>query len=571
VRFDLPTLSALSGCLTEHLSQRQIVGVKHGAAGLQISFQDERFLRLTYGIPASLSIAAGHVGGGEGGGEESAPISRADRFLLGAGFVTAEAAQRDRCLWLRLQRPDRDGKPTFGRLYFELIGPRFRAVLASEGRGHALGFWQATSDRRSASLGSAYQPPDSDRILPGTAEVAKLSRGWDDGEQLKRWLTRRLAGATGAIASVACERAHIDQNTLASDLSSDQWLRLGDIVQAIYTSPATRCWAWRQAEARQVSVIEPPASIVSQPYENLLIALAEGDQAPSSKSDLRIQGIEQFLRRRKGRLETSLAAMQQDLTQAETADTVERHGSLLLAAASQIKPGPRVVEIPDPYAKEDQLLRFEIPQGKSVTQEATGLLKLAQKFRRRGQILPVKMLEAEAQLTGIADLLQRVDRDNWNPTEEELVALERQMGETQQGGRRIPDSKDERHGARPRRYRTSSGWSVWAGRNNHENDTLTHRLAAQNDYWFHAHGYAGSHVLLRRDGRKQEPDGQTLEEAAAVAAYWSKGRTASKVPVVYTMAKYVSKPRGAPPGLAVMKREKTVMVRPELLPEDDDV
>ncbi|MBT7597040.1 MAG: DUF814 domain-containing protein [Gemmatimonadetes bacterium] len=566
MRFDLPTLSALSGCLTEHLSDRQIVGVEHGTAGLQLSFHGERFLRLTYGIPAALSLVAGHVGGGEA----DVPISRADRFLLGAVFVAAEAAQRDRCLWLRLQRPDRDGKPTYGRLYLELIGPRFRAVLASERRGHALGFWQAASDRRAASTGSAYRPPDSDRIIPGEAEVGQLSLGWDEGEQLKRWLTRRLAGATGAIASVACERAHIDQTTPASELSPDQWLHVLEIVQVIYTSPATKCWAWRHAETRQVSVIEPPASIVSQPYESLLGALAEGEESVSTRSDLRLQAIEQFLRRRKGRLEASLAAMQQDITQAETADTVERHGSLLLAAASQIKPGAAVVEIPDPYAEQEQLLRFEIPQGKSVAQEATGLLKLAQKFRRRIQILPLKILETEAQLAGVGDLLQRVDRDNWNSTEEELVALETQMGETQQSGRGRPNSKDERHGARPRRYRTSSGWSVWAGRNNQENDTLTHRLAAQNDYWFHAHGYAGSHVLLRRDGRKQEPDRQALEEAAAVAAYWSKGRTASKVPVVYTMAKYVSKPRGAPAGLAVMKREKTVMVRPELLPEDDD-
>ena len=129
--------------------------------------------------------------------------------------------------------------------------------------------------------------------------------------------------------------------------------------------------------------------------------------------------------------------------------------------------------------------------------------------------------------------------------------------------------KDERQGARPRRYLTSSGWSVWAGRNNRENDILTHKLAAQNDVWFHAHGYAGSHVILRREGRKEDPSRRTLEEAAAVAAYWSKGRTANKVPVAYTLAKYVSKPRGGAPGLATMKREKTIMVRPALLAEEE--
>jgi predicted ribosome quality control (RQC) complex YloA/Tae2 family protein len=96
-------------------------------------------------------------------------------------------------------------------------------------------------------------------------------------------------------------------------------------------------------------------------------------------------------------------------------------------------------------------------------------------------------------------------------------------------------------------------------------------VAAQNDVWLHAHGYPGAHVILRREGRKEEPSGQTLEEAAGVAAYWSKGKTARHVPVVYTLAKYVSRPRGGRPGQAVMKREKTVMACPALLPLEDEV
>ena len=110
---------------------------------------------------------------------------------------------------------------------------------------------------------------------------------------------------------------------------------------------------------------------------------------------------------------------------------------------------------------------------------------------------------------------------------------------------------------------------MWAGRNNRENDQLTHRLASQNDYWFHAHGYAGAHVVLRREDPDREPGAKNLAEAAAIAAYWSKGKTAKKVPVVYTLVKYVSKPRGGQPGQALMRREKTLVVEPALLAEED--
>ena len=94
-------------------------------------------------------------------------------------------------------------------------------------------------------------------------------------------------------------------------------------------------------------------------------------------------------------------------------------------------------------------------------------------------------------------------------------------------------------------------------------------MAAQNDMWFHAHGYPGSHVILRREGRKEEPSKQSLGEAAGVAAFWSKGKSAKKVPVVYTLAKYVSKPKGGAPGQAIMKREKTIIVEPKVLVESE--
>jgi predicted ribosome quality control (RQC) complex YloA/Tae2 family protein len=93
-------------------------------------------------------------------------------------------------------------------------------------------------------------------------------------------------------------------------------------------------------------------------------------------------------------------------------------------------------------------------------------------------------------------------------------------------------------------------------------------MAAQDDVWFHAQGYSGSHVVLRRAGRKDEPSSRTLHEAAAVAAYWSKGRTARKVAVVYTAVRYVTKPKGSAAGLAVLRREKTLMVAPALLPQE---
>src|SRR5262249_48791138 len=114
----------------------------------------------------------------------------------------------------------------------------------------------------------------------------------------------------------------------------------------------------------------------------------------------------------------------------------------------------------------------------------------------------------------------------------------------------------------PRRLTSTEGWEVLIGRTNEGNDYLTHSLARPEDYWFHVHGAAGSHVVLRRGRGKNEPSKATLEEVASWTAHFSQARTAGKVPVIYTRKKFVRRPRKAPPGLAVCTHEKTLIVRP---------
>lgn len=133
-------------------------------------------------------------------------------------------------------------------------------------------------------------------------------------------------------------------------------------------------------------------------------------------------------------------------------------------------------------------------------------------------------------------------------------------------GTETPRNRRERKdGSRfhPRSYETKDGWTVLVGRSNQENDYLTHRIAHPEDYWFHAHGVPGSHVVLLREGRKDNPSAKTIEEAAAIAAFFSKARHSSKAPVIYTQKKYVRKPRGTKAGLAMCQREKSIMVLPK--------
>ncbi len=115
-----------------------------------------------------------------------------------------------------------------------------------------------------------------------------------------------------------------------------------------------------------------------------------------------------------------------------------------------------------------------------------------------------------------------------------------------------------------RRFEVAGGIEVYAGKNAANNDELTVRFARPNDYWLHARGTSGSHVVMRWNDTKTKPPKDALRQAASIAAYYSGARGAKMVPVAYTLKKHVRKPRGAAPGAVVMEREEVIMAEPRL-------
>jgi predicted ribosome quality control (RQC) complex YloA/Tae2 family protein len=112
-------------------------------------------------------------------------------------------------------------------------------------------------------------------------------------------------------------------------------------------------------------------------------------------------------------------------------------------------------------------------------------------------------------------------------------------------------------------YQLPQGWQVIAGRTDEDNDRLSLRLAAPNDWWFHVKGQPGSHVILRVPAG-QEPERRILKQAAAIAAYHSKARHGGVVPVSATRARYVTKPHRSKPGTVQIRKEIVLKVRPAL-------
>jgi len=113
-------------------------------------------------------------------------------------------------------------------------------------------------------------------------------------------------------------------------------------------------------------------------------------------------------------------------------------------------------------------------------------------------------------------------------------------------------------------FTVEGGFTVYAGKSSENNDTLTLKHSKPNDLWFHARGSSGSHVVLKIGSSGGIPSKKAIEQAASIAAYYSKMKNAKHVPVAMTEKKYVRKPKGTPPGTVVIDREKVIFVEPKL-------
>ncbi|MEO0897958.1 MAG: NFACT RNA binding domain-containing protein [Bacteroidota bacterium] len=113
----------------------------------------------------------------------------------------------------------------------------------------------------------------------------------------------------------------------------------------------------------------------------------------------------------------------------------------------------------------------------------------------------------------------------------------------------------------PFRHFKKSGYEIFVGKNARNNDELSFKFANKNDTWLHAKDVSGSHVVIRHRAGKDLPE-EVLEYAAQLAAFYSKRKTDTLVPVLYTPRKYIRKRKGDPPGMVAVDRERVIMVEP---------
>jgi predicted ribosome quality control (RQC) complex YloA/Tae2 family protein len=262
--------------------------------------------------------------------------------------------------------------------------------------------------------------------------------------------------------------------------------------------------------------------------------------------------------------------LRRDLEVHGDAEEHKRAGDLLLAnIGTAVREGGRV-RLTDFYAEDAPTIELEIDENRSLQEEAARRFARYAKAKRAAREIAERLEKIEPELSALearqAELQQAVAARD----EEALAAFDGGKGDERNGdGRPGAAARDKgskkgspEKGRALRRYRSSDGYEVVVGRGARENDELTFRVARSYDTWMHAADYPGSHVVVRARGKDDTIPHRTLVEAARLAAHFSQARKDAKVAVNYTQRKFVSKPRGAAPGLVYLSSFRTLLVEP---------
>lgn len=356
----------------------------------------------------------------------------------------------------------------------------------------------------------------------------------------------------------------------------------------------TVLWAFHREEAGARDEA-PPTTAPPPAFHPPRVSLAEDDAARELLRDQIARDFtadfERDLTRRLNAAERALvrrvAGLTEDAARARERLLDRRRGEVLLASYGAIPRGASRVELPDPYADSPgTMLEIDLDPALSPQENAARLFRSAKRGERGAEMTEGRLARARKSLTALNEVRRVLTTRS---PKESVKALEAFLGDAgltsssargdQRGDRQVRRasvapragrpghrSPGARESIRPRTLVSSDGWEIWVGRTNTENDLITHRLSNPHDLWFHVVGVPGSHVILRRPSRNAIPKPRTLEEAASVAAYYSKARKLTRVPVIFTERKFVSKPRRGKPGLAVCTREREILVRPKLPP-----
>ena len=247
---------------------------------------------------------------------------------------------------------------------------------------------------------------------------------------------------------------------------------------------------------------------------------------------------------------------EKQLKDTDKRDKYKVYGELIHTYGYGLAEGAKELEALNYYTNET--IRIPLDPTLDAKTNAQKYFDKYNKLKRTYEALTDLIEETRAEIAHLESIATSLDIAL---TEDDLVQIKEELTEYGYIRRKRSDKK-ERTKSKPFHYRSTDGYDIYVGKNNYQNEELTFKFATGNDWWFHAKGIPGSHVVVKTDNGEL-PD-RVFEEAGMLAAYYSRGRENDKVEIDYLQKKNVKKPNGSAPGFVVYYTNYSLTIAPDI-------
>ena len=497
------------------------------------------------------------------------------KHLMGGRILSVEQPHLERIVELRLEVLDELGDRKERRLILEAMGRRANLVLVDD-QGRIVDCLRRVDGDMSAQRqllpGLFYRlPPAMDKADPTALDGAEWLRQVEQapGEsRVDHWLLDTFGGWSPLVCREIAFRAGGRVDITFDELGAQGRVRVAEAAEALLNSVKENNFtptvisiekrskdftffpAEQYEEAGECAAYPTFSALMDRFYEQ-----RENQERIRQKGQDLIRSVTNA----RDRTARKIANQQRELDATQDRERLRQFGDIITSNLHTMERGMATLRALDFYDPEGAEVDIKLDPLLTPQQNAAKYYKEYNKAKTAEEMLTIQLEKGRRELDYLNSVLENITLAEG---ERDLQEIRQELADTGYLRRQIKGKdKGRRLSPKPMEFRSTAGLRISVGKNNVQNDLLTCKQAFKSDIWFHTQKIHGSHVILWTGGA--QPDLQSLNEAACLAAWFSQGRKSGKVPVDYTPVKYVKKPAGARPGMVVYTTYETAWVTPD--------
>lgn len=476
------------------------------------------------------------------------------------GFIIEDIKQAglDRMIIFEVKGRNEIGDISYKQLIVEIMGRHSNIIIVDKSRNVILDSIKhvsfAVNTHRAIMPGQEYiMPPQQEKLNPLDAIEEDVLRSIDfNSGNLDKQLVASFAGISPILAKEIVFKAGLANRTTLPNAFIDVMSQIknhdyapaityGTNKEAFYLLPLLHLKG-------EIKLYDSLSSLLDRYY----FGKAERDRVKQQGNDL-----ERLIINEKEKNEKKIKKLESTLDDAKKAEQFQLYGELLTANIFMAQKGMKEITVVNYYDEDGGSITIPLDPRKTPSENAQKYFTKYQKAKNSVSIVMEQIELAKGEAAYFEGLLQQVEA----ASPKDLEEIREELIEGGYIRARQKKSNKNKQNLKPvlEKYQSSDGTEIIVGKNNKQNDYLTNKVAARDEIWLHTKDIPGSHVVIR----SKEPSEETILEAAQIAAYFSKARGSSSVPVDFTKVRHVKKPSGAKPGFVIYEQQQTVYVTPD--------